>query len=136
MSLYAPSALKIQCSSSAFYLLEEIGGYVLECRGTLQVKVSPPHPSIIHPSSIIDTSILPTIYHKNIPHPPFDHPFIIIHSFTSLPSIISHLLTTYPSIHPLIIIHLYIHPSYIHHPSSNFNALHLLSIHIFIIHHP
>lgn len=33
-------ALKIQCSSSAFYLLEEIGGYVLECRGTLQVKVS------------------------------------------------------------------------------------------------
>ncbi|MEQ2164549.1 Nitrogen permease reactivator protein [Goodea atripinnis] len=31
-------ALKIQCSSSAFYLLEEIGGYVLECRGTLQVK--------------------------------------------------------------------------------------------------
>lgn len=33
------SALKIQCSSTAFYLLEEIGGYVLECRGTLQVKV-------------------------------------------------------------------------------------------------
>lgn len=32
-------ALKIQCSSSTFYLLEEIGGYVLECRGTLQVKV-------------------------------------------------------------------------------------------------
>ncbi|XP_058480562.1 atrial natriuretic peptide receptor 1-like [Solea solea] len=31
-------ALKIQCSSSVFYLLEEIGGYVLECRGTLQVK--------------------------------------------------------------------------------------------------
>ncbi|KAM3842471.1 atrial natriuretic peptide receptor 1-like [Diretmus argenteus] len=31
-------ALKIQCSSSAFYLLEEIGGYVLECRGILQVK--------------------------------------------------------------------------------------------------
>ncbi|XP_042337925.1 atrial natriuretic peptide receptor 1-like, partial [Plectropomus leopardus] len=31
-------ALKIQCSSSALYLLEEIGGYVLECRGTLQVK--------------------------------------------------------------------------------------------------
>ncbi|XP_075891647.1 atrial natriuretic peptide receptor 1 [Nelusetta ayraudi] len=31
-------ALKIQCSSTAFYLLEEIGGYVLECRGTLQVK--------------------------------------------------------------------------------------------------
>lgn len=36
----ASSALKIQCSSTAFYLLEEIGGYVLECRGTLQVKVS------------------------------------------------------------------------------------------------
>lgn len=33
-------ALKIQCSSSTFYLLEEIGGYVLECRGMLQVKVS------------------------------------------------------------------------------------------------
>ncbi|XP_036967064.1 atrial natriuretic peptide receptor 1-like isoform X2 [Acanthopagrus latus] len=31
-------ALKIQCSSSTFYLLEEIGGYVLECRGMLQVK--------------------------------------------------------------------------------------------------
>ncbi|XP_073331589.1 atrial natriuretic peptide receptor 1-like [Pagrus major] len=31
-------ALKIQCSSSTFYLLEEIGGYLLECRGTLQVK--------------------------------------------------------------------------------------------------
>uniref|UniRef100_A0A3B3ZJ72 Guanylate cyclase n=1 Tax=Periophthalmus magnuspinnatus TaxID=409849 RepID=A0A3B3ZJ72_9GOBI len=31
-------ALKIQCSSSAFYLLEEVDGYVLECRGTLQVK--------------------------------------------------------------------------------------------------
>lgn len=31
-------ALKIQCSSSAFYLLEEIGGYLLECRGMLQVK--------------------------------------------------------------------------------------------------
>ncbi|XP_034020171.1 atrial natriuretic peptide receptor 1-like [Thalassophryne amazonica] len=31
-------ALKIQCSSGAFYLLEEIGGYVLTCRGTLQVK--------------------------------------------------------------------------------------------------
>ncbi|KAG7232193.1 hypothetical protein INR49_009452 [Caranx melampygus] len=30
--------LKIQCSSSSFYLLEEIGGYVLECRGMLQVK--------------------------------------------------------------------------------------------------
>uniref|UniRef100_A0A3P8UZ15 Guanylate cyclase n=1 Tax=Cynoglossus semilaevis TaxID=244447 RepID=A0A3P8UZ15_CYNSE len=31
-------ALKIQCSSSTFFLLEEIGGYVLECRGNLQVK--------------------------------------------------------------------------------------------------
>uniref|UniRef100_H3CDA0 Guanylate cyclase n=1 Tax=Tetraodon nigroviridis TaxID=99883 RepID=H3CDA0_TETNG len=31
-------ALKIQCSSSTFYLLQEIGGYSLECRGTLQVK--------------------------------------------------------------------------------------------------
>ncbi|XP_068164905.1 atrial natriuretic peptide receptor 1-like isoform X2 [Antennarius striatus] len=31
-------ALKIQCSSSSFYLLEEVGGYLLECRGTLQVK--------------------------------------------------------------------------------------------------
>ncbi|XP_072314801.1 atrial natriuretic peptide receptor 1-like [Eucyclogobius newberryi] len=31
-------ALKIQCSSSTFFLLEEIGGYVLECRGTMQVK--------------------------------------------------------------------------------------------------
>ncbi|XP_016359873.1 atrial natriuretic peptide receptor 1 [Sinocyclocheilus anshuiensis] len=31
-------ALKTQCSSSAFYLLEEIGGYVLTCRGVLQVK--------------------------------------------------------------------------------------------------
>ncbi|CAJ1048421.1 atrial natriuretic peptide receptor 1-like [Xyrichtys novacula] len=31
-------ALKIQCSASTFYLLEEISGYVLECRGTLQVK--------------------------------------------------------------------------------------------------
>ncbi|KPP58098.1 atrial natriuretic peptide receptor 2-like, partial [Scleropages formosus] len=31
-------ALKIQCSSSTFYLLEEIGGYVLCCRGVLQVK--------------------------------------------------------------------------------------------------
>ncbi|AWO97321.1 Guanylate cyclase [Scophthalmus maximus] len=31
-------ALKIQCSSSVFYLLEEIGGYVLQCRGMLQVK--------------------------------------------------------------------------------------------------
>lgn len=38
--LTVSSALKIQCSSTAFYLLEEIGGYVLECRGTLQVKVS------------------------------------------------------------------------------------------------
>ncbi|XP_020567060.1 membrane guanylyl cyclase isoform X1 [Oryzias latipes] len=32
------TALKIQCSSSTFYLLEEIGGYVLECRGVQQVK--------------------------------------------------------------------------------------------------
>ncbi|XP_043088469.1 atrial natriuretic peptide receptor 2 isoform X2 [Puntigrus tetrazona] len=31
-------ALKIQCSSSVFYLLEEIAGYVLTCRGVLQVK--------------------------------------------------------------------------------------------------
>ncbi|KAF4096230.1 atrial natriuretic peptide receptor 1 [Onychostoma macrolepis] len=31
-------ALKIQCSWSVFYLLEEIGGYVLTCRGVLQVK--------------------------------------------------------------------------------------------------
>ncbi|XP_031735563.1 soluble guanylate cyclase 89Da-like [Anarrhichthys ocellatus] len=31
-------ALKIQCSSSTFYLLEEIGGYLLECRGMMQVK--------------------------------------------------------------------------------------------------
>ncbi|XP_033984162.1 LOW QUALITY PROTEIN: atrial natriuretic peptide receptor 2-like, partial [Trematomus bernacchii] len=31
-------ALKIQCSSAAFYLLEEIGGYLLTCRGTLSVK--------------------------------------------------------------------------------------------------
>ncbi|XP_073678888.1 atrial natriuretic peptide receptor 1 [Garra rufa] len=31
-------ALKIQCSSSTFYLLEEIGGYLLTCRGVLQVK--------------------------------------------------------------------------------------------------
>lgn len=38
--LTVSSALKIQCSSTAFFLLEEIGGYVLECRGTLQVKVS------------------------------------------------------------------------------------------------
>lgn len=39
-NLTVSTALKIQCSSTAFYLLEEIGGYVLECRGTLQVKVS------------------------------------------------------------------------------------------------
>ncbi|MBN3315637.1 ANPRA protein, partial [Atractosteus spatula] len=31
-------ALKIQCSSGTFYLLEEIGGYILTCRGSLQVK--------------------------------------------------------------------------------------------------
>ncbi|KAM6949143.1 atrial natriuretic peptide receptor 1 [Aplochiton taeniatus] len=31
-------ALKIQCSSSTFYLLEEIGGYMLACRGMQQVK--------------------------------------------------------------------------------------------------
>ncbi|XP_037333684.2 atrial natriuretic peptide receptor 1-like [Pungitius pungitius] len=31
-------ALKIQCSSSTFYLLEEIGGYLLDCRGVMQVK--------------------------------------------------------------------------------------------------
>ncbi|XP_053716281.1 atrial natriuretic peptide receptor 1-like [Synchiropus splendidus] len=31
-------ALKVQCSSSAFYLLEEIGGFILECRGMMQVK--------------------------------------------------------------------------------------------------
>ncbi|NWU88835.1 ANPRB protein, partial [Upupa epops] len=31
-------ALKIQCSSSAYQLLEQIGEYVLVCRGTLQVK--------------------------------------------------------------------------------------------------
>uniref|UniRef100_A0A3Q3B0S8 Guanylate cyclase n=1 Tax=Kryptolebias marmoratus TaxID=37003 RepID=A0A3Q3B0S8_KRYMA len=31
-------ALKIQVSCSTFYLLEEIRGYSLECRGTLQVK--------------------------------------------------------------------------------------------------
>ncbi len=35
------AALKIQCSSSVFYLLEEIGGYVLTSRGVLQVKVRP-----------------------------------------------------------------------------------------------
>ncbi|MGH0136949.1 UNVERIFIED_CONTAM: hypothetical protein FKN15_006882 [Acipenser sinensis] len=32
------SALKIQCSSGSYHLLEEIKGYVLTCRGTLQVK--------------------------------------------------------------------------------------------------
>ncbi|XP_065601277.1 atrial natriuretic peptide receptor 2-like [Cyrtonyx montezumae] len=31
-------ALKIQCSSSAYQLLEQIGDYVLICRGNLQVK--------------------------------------------------------------------------------------------------
>ncbi|GCC29608.1 hypothetical protein chiPu_0008051 [Chiloscyllium punctatum] len=31
-------ALKIQCSSSTNILLEQIGGYVLTCRGTLQIK--------------------------------------------------------------------------------------------------
>ncbi|XP_056588336.1 atrial natriuretic peptide receptor 1 [Triplophysa dalaica] len=31
-------ALKIQCSCSTFYLLEEIGGYTLTCRGVSQVK--------------------------------------------------------------------------------------------------
>ncbi|XP_029473517.1 atrial natriuretic peptide receptor 1-like [Rhinatrema bivittatum] len=31
-------ALKIQCSSSSAELLQEIGGYVLTCRGTLNVK--------------------------------------------------------------------------------------------------
>ncbi|MBN3306142.1 ANPRB protein, partial [Amia calva] len=31
-------ALKIQCSSGTFYLLEEISGYILNCRGMLQVK--------------------------------------------------------------------------------------------------
>ncbi|MFT7815189.1 atrial natriuretic peptide receptor 1-like [Arapaima gigas] len=31
-------ALKIQCSTSTFNLLEEIGGFVLRCRGVLQVK--------------------------------------------------------------------------------------------------
>ncbi|XP_071281893.1 atrial natriuretic peptide receptor 2-like [Agelaius tricolor] len=31
-------ALKIQCSSSAYQLLEQIGEYVLACRGNLQVK--------------------------------------------------------------------------------------------------
>lgn len=39
-NLTVSSALKIQCSSTAFYLMEECGGYVLECRGSLQVKVS------------------------------------------------------------------------------------------------
>ncbi|RXM98168.1 Atrial natriuretic peptide receptor 2 [Acipenser ruthenus] len=32
------ASLKIQCSSGSYYLLEEIKGYVLTCRGTLQVK--------------------------------------------------------------------------------------------------
>ncbi|KAG7260448.1 hypothetical protein CRUP_029447 [Coryphaenoides rupestris] len=31
-------ALKVQCSASVFYLLEEVGGYVLQCRGVQQVK--------------------------------------------------------------------------------------------------
>ncbi|XP_056432224.1 atrial natriuretic peptide receptor 1-like [Gadus chalcogrammus] len=31
-------ALKVQCSSSVFFLLEEVGGYVLHCRGVQQVK--------------------------------------------------------------------------------------------------
>ncbi|KAG5260647.1 hypothetical protein AALO_G00294890 [Alosa alosa] len=31
-------AMKIQCSSTTYYLLEEIGGYLLHCRGVLQVK--------------------------------------------------------------------------------------------------
>ncbi|XP_028824272.1 atrial natriuretic peptide receptor 1-like isoform X2 [Denticeps clupeoides] len=31
-------ALRIQCSSSVFYLLEEVGGYMMQCRGFLQVK--------------------------------------------------------------------------------------------------
>ncbi|KAM4706822.1 atrial natriuretic peptide receptor 1-like [Discoglossus pictus] len=31
-------ALKIQCSSSTYDLLKQIGGYILVCRGTLQVK--------------------------------------------------------------------------------------------------
>uniref|UniRef100_A0A3P8XIM0 Guanylate cyclase n=1 Tax=Esox lucius TaxID=8010 RepID=A0A3P8XIM0_ESOLU len=31
-------ALKIQVSSSTFYLLEEIGGYLMQCRGMMQVK--------------------------------------------------------------------------------------------------
>ncbi|KAG8455040.1 hypothetical protein GDO86_001312 [Hymenochirus boettgeri] len=31
-------ALKIQCSSSTYDLLKQIGGYILACRGTLQVK--------------------------------------------------------------------------------------------------
>jgi len=41
--MFSCSALKIQCSSSTFYLLEEIGGYLLDCRGMMQVKVSPGH---------------------------------------------------------------------------------------------
>lgn len=36
-------ALKIQCSSSAYELLEQIGEYVLVCRGNLQVKVRMQH---------------------------------------------------------------------------------------------
>ncbi|XP_073468365.1 atrial natriuretic peptide receptor 1-like [Aquarana catesbeiana] len=31
-------ALKIQCSSSAYDLLKQIGGYILVCRGTLSIK--------------------------------------------------------------------------------------------------
>eukprot|EP00062_Callorhinchus_milii_P020617 gi/632976478/ref/XP_007904816.1/ PREDICTED: atrial natriuretic peptide receptor 1-like [Callorhinchus milii] len=31
-------ALKIQCSSTTHSLLEQIGGYILTCRGTLQIK--------------------------------------------------------------------------------------------------
>lgn len=44
-----PLALKIQCSSSAFYLLEEIGGYTLHCRGMMQVKVriTPSHSNYV-----------------------------------------------------------------------------------------
>lgn len=33
------SAMKIQCSSSTYSLLEQFGGYVLICRGTFQIKV-------------------------------------------------------------------------------------------------
>uniref|UniRef100_A0A8C4SL10 Guanylate cyclase n=1 Tax=Erpetoichthys calabaricus TaxID=27687 RepID=A0A8C4SL10_ERPCA len=36
-------ALKIQCSSGSYCLLQEISGYVLTCRGTLQVKVKIQH---------------------------------------------------------------------------------------------